>query len=325
MAQARLQSSPFSAKNSPRGRRNDDSPSRQVQWELERALNQLQLHEIETFKLHAYQKRQQQEDLDAREAAQAHAHRLELNAANTQHEVVRKQAEAVLQAYIKREAEERRRREEEERRKLEEEERRRVADEEVRRRAEEERRAREEKERRDREERARQDAERREKQKAEAEEKARKDREDTQRQQLEDRAKADQQTALKKQQEAAAAAAAPRAAPASLPTTSQTVTTQTRSPITDIEKRHNEYLALHKKLKTFRKDFWASSRQNPALKPYVGDMRRALKTSVGQLTDDKAVNRIGVSGTRSTPMQSVSSRLTYFIARASQGDFAPSP
>jgi nucleoporin GLE1 len=258
--------------------------------------------------LHAYHKRQQQEELDAREAAQAHVHRLELNAANAQHEVVRIQAEAVLQAYIKNEEEQRRRRLEEEQRRLDEEERRRRAEEEARRRAEEERRAREEKKRRDeearaKEARAKEEAEQRAKEEAEAAEKDQLEKEAAARRHQEEKARVDQAATLQKQQEEEAAAAAAKSVPALQPSTSQSTPGQTHSPSPAIEKRHNEYLALHKKLKTFRSEFWTSTRTNPALKPHVGDMRRAMRTSVGQLTDDKVANRIAVRRIIGTSMQ----------------------
>jgi hypothetical protein len=58
---------------------------------------------------------------------------------------------------------------------------------------------------------------------------------------------------------------------------------------------HKQYLAIHKTLKAFRKHFWDNTRKDAALKPYVGDMRRAMRTSVGQLTDDKVGNKKAVS------------------------------
>jgi nucleoporin GLE1 len=293
MARARLPSSPLSARNSPRGLRNEDSPSRQLQWDLERALSQVHLHEIESSRLHAYQKRQHQEDLDAREAAQARVHRLELSAAHAQHEVIRKQAEAVLQAYIKKEEEEekeRLRREEEERRRLEEE-KRRIAEDEARKRAEQERRAREEHEHYESQERARKEAERKAKEQADIAAKERRDKEERQRQ--EEKAKAEQEAEQKKQQEAETA----RSAAAPQPSVPHDASGHPRSDASDIEKIHKGYLTLHKKLKKFRLEFWSATRTDSALKPHVGDMRRAMRTSVGQLTDDKAANRIAVSNT----------------------------
>lgn len=297
MAQGRLHSSPLAARNSPRARRNDDSPSRQLQFELERAFSQIHLHEVERQKLHVHQRRQQQEDLDARELAQAEVHRAELNVASAQHEVIRRQAEAVLQAYIKQEEVERRRREEE-RRRLEEEERRKQEEDSARRRAEEERKAREERERREREERARAEAERQalyEKQKAEAEEKQRRERKEAEQKEREERAQAEREAAFQKEEAEKQAAAVKASTPT--PSAAQPLqgVGQRSASSPDLERLHQSYLAIHKKLKGFRKDFWELVKKDPTLKPHVGDMRRAMRTSVGQLTDDKVGNRKAVS------------------------------
>ncbi|KAK4949748.1 hypothetical protein LTR10_011590 [Elasticomyces elasticus] len=287
-----LHSSPFQARNSSRSRRNEDSPSRQLQFELERAFSQIHLQEVERQKLHAYQRRQQCEELDAKESAKAEAHRAELNVATAQHEIVRQQAEAVLQAYLKQEEEERRRREEE-RRRQEEEARRRHEEEQARKRAEQERKEREERERREREQRAREEAERyainerqkAEAQKAEAEAEAnkRKEEETARRKQQEEQAKAEQEARTKKVEAAATASAPiPPRSVAPTPVSSKSSTT---------EAEHQNYLAIHKKLKRFRSEFWEKVKKDPSLKPHVGDMRRAIKTSVGQLTDDKVGNK----------------------------------
>jgi nucleoporin GLE1 len=303
MAQARLSGSPLAARNSPRTGRNQDSPSRQLQWELERALSQLDLHEIERTKLHAHQKRQERDELDAREAAQATAYRLERDAVSARLEAVRQRAEEILQAHIEKEAEELRQRQEQERRRLEEEQRRleqeeqrRRAEEEARRQAELQRRIRAEQEVREREERARREAEERARQTAEADEKRRAEKAAAERKLQEEqaRAKAAEEAAVKKQQ-ADAQAAAEKAVHPPRPAASQPTTTHVPNVAPEVEGEHKEYLSIHQKLKKFRVDFWTSTRNDPALKPHVGDMRRAMKTSVGQLTDDKATNKIAVS------------------------------
>ncbi|KIW13300.1 hypothetical protein PV08_08488 [Exophiala spinifera] len=309
MAQTKLHSSPFSARNSPRNRRLDESPSRQLQFELDRAFSQIQLQECERQKVYAYQRRQQQEELDAKELAQAEAHRTELSLANAQHEVVRLQAEAVLQAYLKKEEEDRRRREEE-RKRQEEEERKRREEEEARIRAEQERREREERERKEREERAKAEAQRQalyEKQKAEAEEKRRQEKEAEERKQQEEKLKAHQEAALRQQEAekaAAAAAAASAAATAAASKTQLTAATTPQIPpgkaSPNIEAIHQNYLGIHKKLKVFRKQFTENVKKDPNLKPHVGDMRRAMRTSVGQLTEDKVGNRKAHDRVRTT-------------------------
>lgn len=294
-------------------RRSDDSPSRKVEYDLERAFTQVHLHHAECQKLDSFQRRQQQEELDAREMAQAEVHRKEINFATAQHELVRQQAEAVLRSYLKKEEEERRKREEERRRQEEEEERRRQEAEAARRRAEQERREREERDRREKEERERAEKEHLanlQKQKAEAEEKQRKEREATEQAQREEnerieraqKEKADQETALKQQQQqreevakAGAATSKTQTQAGSASATPGQRAAQGASPSRyDQESEHKHYLAIHQRLKAFRKDFWDNTRKNPALKPHVGDMRRAMKTSIGQLTDDKAGNRVPV-------------------------------
>jgi len=141
-------------------RKSDDSPSRKVEYDLERAFSQVHLHHAECQRLDSYQRRQQQEELDAKEMVQAEVHRKEINYATAQHELVRQQAEAVLRSYLKKEEEEQRKREEERRRQEEEEEKRRQEAEAARRRAELERREREETERREREDREKAEKER---------------------------------------------------------------------------------------------------------------------------------------------------------------------
>ncbi|KAL2430511.1 mRNA export factor GLE1 [Exophiala dermatitidis] len=305
MAQARLHSSPLQARSSPRGRRNDDSPSRQVQFELERAFSQIHLHEVERQKLHVYQRRQQQEELDAKELAQAEVHLAELSVANAKHDGVRRQAEAVLHAYIKQQEEEERRRREEERKRLEEEARRKQQEELARKRAEEERKAKEEKERREREEQAKAEAERQamlEKQKAEAEERRRRENEAAEKKQREEQLKAEQEAVLRKQ-EAEKQAAAAAATQATAPTPQSTSHSPAMS--SDLEALHRNYLAIHKKLKEFRKGFWEQVKKDPNLKPHVGDMRRAMRTSVGQLTDDKVGNKKAHERVKTTLLKSL--------------------
>ncbi|KAG9779504.1 mRNA export factor GLE1 [Exophiala dermatitidis] len=323
MAQARLHSSPLQARSSPRGRRNDDSPSRQIQFELERAFSQIHLHEVERQKLHVYQRRQQQEELDAKELAQAEVHLAELKVANAKHDGVRQQAEAVLHAYIKQQEEEERRRREEERKRLEEEERRKQQEELARKRAEEERKAMEEKERREREEQAKAEAERQAelgKKKAEAEERRRRENEAAERKQREEQLKAEQEAVLRKQEAEKQAAAAAASTQATAPTSQSTSQSPATSP--DLEALHRNYLAIHKKLKEFRKGFWEQVKKDPNLKPHVGDMRRAMRTSVGQLTDDKIGNKKAHERVKTTLLRSLTEIPSPPV---SVNDYLPSP
>jgi len=303
MAQARA-GSPLRPATSPQGLpRNDDSPSRQLQFELERAFSLIQLHESERQKLHAFNRRVHQQELDAKELAQAEVHKAELDYANARHDFVRQQAEAVLEDHIRKEEEDRRRREEDERRRKEEEEeererQRRQREEEARRRAEAERKARQEAERKAQEEREKADREARlalyekakaaeeEKRRREREEAGRQEREEAERREREEKAKADEQAAKREQaQKEIERARVPAPGPAQ---------SQERAWSADPEIRHKDYLRIHRKLKTFRKDFWENAKKDVNLKPVVGDMRRAMRMSVGQLTDDKVGNRKAV-------------------------------
>ncbi|RMZ75062.1 hypothetical protein DV738_g5669, partial [Chaetothyriales sp. CBS 135597] len=187
-----------------------ESPVRQVEVDLERKFKHIRLHDEERQKVYVYNRKLLQDELDAKEHAQAAAHKADIDQALAKHEIVRQQAVAVLQAHIRAEEEQRRQQEEESRRI-----------------AEEERRVREEKERKEREE----------KERKEREEKERKAREDEE------------------------------------------------------QVRHKHYLSIHRRLKTFRRDFLQSAKAMPSLKGIPGEMRRTIKTAVGQLTiSDKKAN-----------------------------------
>lgn len=265
---------------SPRNRYND-SPSRQLHHNLEDSIAQLHLYDSERQKLHAYQRKSVQDELDARELAQAMAHKAEIDHAIARHEIVRQQAVAVLEAHI---------REEEERKRQQEEEERRQQEEQARRKAEETRRINEERERRAKEERekaaaAKRAAERRAQ--AEEEEKQRQERESAaeQQRQAEQKAQADAEAAKAKQKPAQPAALTASAPPGDEAAWSS-----------NPEIRHRQYLGIHRQLKVFRKDFWTAAKKDPRLKDIIGNMRREIRTSVGQLTTaDKLTNSKVVS------------------------------
>lgn len=58
---------------------------------------------------------------------------------------------------------------------------------------------------------------------------------------------------------------------------------------------HQRYLEIHRKLKELRKGMLDQAKQNKALKDIMGDVRRGIRQSVGQLTTGKGVNKIPVS------------------------------
>ncbi len=279
-------SNSFSKTHLPRNR-NRDSPSQQLHVELEETFAQLQLHESERQKLHAFNRKSVQDDLDARELAQAVAHNTEIDNAIAKHEIVRQEAIAVLEAHVREEEEERRRWEEEDRRRREEE---------ARRKAEEQQRIREEKERRAQEQKQKAEAARRaaaERAKAEEEERGRREREATAEKERQTRVQAEAEARATSAKEEAAKAAAAKSLP--VPKQSTSIPNQEPPWSAHPEIRHRHYLEIHQRLKTFRMEFWKNSRTDPQLKPFAGDMRRVLKTSINQLSfHDKKSNLAAV-------------------------------
>lgn len=277
----------------------DDSPSRQLMLDLERALNQAQIHETELQKVHVYDRRLFRENLDRLDTKKAQEDAAALTAATTRHETVRKEAEAELQRYY---------RELEEQDGLKKQEEERVAKEqharakaEAKRKSEEEakRKARIEKEqaaaRKAAEERAQaEEAENRKREETAAREKAEKERKQQVEQEVtiarqqaaEEQIAREQSTREKKAQETASETIADRPEQ-----TTRRPEQQHSTIIDEHETQHQRFLQIHQNLKKFRKDFWAQCKKDANLKSKVGDLRRAIKTSVGQLTEAKGANR----------------------------------
>ena len=65
---------------------------------------------------------------------------------------------------------------------------------------------------------------------------------------------------------------------------------------------HQRYMEIHRKLKELRKGMLDQVKQNPAMKEIMGNVRRAIKQSVGQLTMGKGVNKVPVGYFMSTPI-----------------------
>ena len=88
----------------------------------------------------------------------------------------------------------------------------------------------------------------------------------------------------------------PLLAPAPAPTPSVQQSTVTTKPIqnTQLEAEHSRYLEIHRALKEFRKFMAAQAKQNTQLKGAMGDMRREIRKSVGQLRDGKGANKVQV-------------------------------
>lgn len=257
-----------------------DSPSRQLLWELSRLAVTAQEDLYERL----------DRDSQEREAA----HKSALAKAIAKHEKVRKDAEAERDRLEKQMQQERERRAAEARQ--EEERQRRVA---LEREKVEKRRAAEQAEAAARAERAAT-----EERNAElARQKAEKDRQTAEavkakkiQQQEEAKKKADDERRVK--EEAAAGAGAGAAQEARLNTStakqSRLITQgQIRNPQREAE--HQRYLEIHKNLKELRKSMVQQAKQDSKLKSRMGDMRRDIKKSVGQIIEGKGKNTKPVS------------------------------
>ena len=87
---------------------------------------------------------------------------------------------------------------------------------------------------------------------------------------------------------------APVTAPAPAPAVQQSTPTTQPTQDTQLEAEHSRYLEIHRALKELRKFMTAQAKQNAALKGAMGDMRREIRKSVGQLRDGKGANRVQV-------------------------------
>lgn len=259
--------------------------------DLERALSQIHVHELEVQKVYKYDRRLFQENLDLADTRKAEEDVAALDAATSRHENVRKEAEAELQLYY-------REVEKQERIKREEEEKKRERERHARAQAEAKRKAREEAERiaaKEREQAAKKRA-------LEAEAKA-EESERVRREEALAREKAAAENKQKELDEKVRAKEVAEEETARKTLAQQTATSlESRSPqglsaatanLSD-ETRHQRYLQIHQNLKSFRKEFWTQCKRDSNLKSKVGDMRRAIKTSVGQLTEAKGANKVPV-------------------------------
>lgn len=108
------------------------------------------------------------------------------------------------------------------------------------------------------------------------------------------------QAAEARVKEAIVAAQGSRAqnAPENAATTQQATTTSRRNP--EREAAHQKYVEIHQRLKDMRRFMTNGAKRNPDLKRCMGDMRREIKKSVGQLRDERGANKQPVSVTIST-------------------------
>ena len=277
-----------------------DSPSRQLLWEL----SHLGIKNQEEFYARLDQQSHEREII----------HRNALAAAVAQHTRVRESAENARRELELRIENERQRREEEERRELREREQEKAERELYQKRAEaaerelyqkraEAERFRQAQLEREKREQAVKDAEAARKQ---LEEKVRKD--DATRKEAERKSAVAKQQALeareaeRKANEAKAVEARSRVltqASTQNATTVRPTAVLSTSAQPEREAEHQRYLAIHKNLKQLRKFVVAESKKHDELKQNMGDIRRQIRKSIGQLTIGQNANKkpVGFSNT----------------------------
>lgn len=265
-----------------------DSPSRQLLWEL----GQLAISTQEGFYAHLDRESHEREAL----------HQQALAAATVKHESVRRTAEQYRERLDAQIQAERKRRDDEEQRELEK-----LRREKVEQEIEERKRDVERAKTIELEEKRIAEVKRLEKEAADRK-KAERERQDaeTAKRQEEERQKAARQkdeaaAAEVRAREAAVAAQNARSAPviqapAPIPAPPVQQSTPATQPIqnTQPEAEHSRYLDIHRALKELRKFMTAQAKQNAQLKGSMGDMRREIRKSVGQLRDGKGANKVQV-------------------------------
>lgn len=249
-----------------------DAASKQIINDLVQQMEQVKVFNADLKKVHAYERQRFYDELDRADAEREALHTAALDKVKALHDSVRAEAEATLKQWLL-EEEEARRREEEKARKEQE----RIEREKA------------EKLQREQQEAARLEAERKAqeeaKQKAEQEaararQAAQEERERKEREQRE-RAEAEKRREAQQAEQKARALEVEKIGAGRL--TDEDVRVQER------------YVALHKTLKEMRQWLRAIGKEQPEVKQVMGDLRRAIKKTVGQLRDGKGANREQVS------------------------------
>ncbi|KAJ6145407.1 hypothetical protein N7470_009302 [Penicillium chermesinum] len=253
-----------------------DSPSKQLMLDLVRDLEQVRLFDYELKQAHAYERKLFYDELDEIDRKKEAVHMAALDKAAALHDSLRKEAEAILREHNRAEEAERLRKEEAAR--LERE---RIEKEKA------------EKLRREQEEEARILAERKA-----AEQARKKAEEDAERARLAAQAEADRLAREKKEKEDAERRKREEEAKKAQQAADEEAKTQAQQKIggghltateIDIQKR---YVEIHKTLKEFRAWLKEEGKKHPSVKQAMGDMRRSIKKSVGQLRDGKGTNKV---------------------------------
>lgn len=258
-----------------------DSPSKQLIDDLTRDLEQVKIFNADLKKVHAYERKSFYDNLDRIDREREAIHTAALNEAAAFHDRVREQAEETLKEHIRAEEAERLRQEEAARKEKE--------------RLERIQREKAEQLRRQQEEAARAEAERKAKDEAakraaeEAEQARKAAQADKERREREERERLE---AVKRKQEADAKQAQHEAEQKTKAEESLKVGA---GGLTEEEARiHQRYVELHKTLKEMREWLRGIGKANPPVKQAMGDMRRSIKKSVGQLRDGKGANKTQV-------------------------------
>lgn len=268
-----------------------DSPSKQLMLDLAKDLEDLRLHNSDLKKAKAYERRSFYERLDRIDHELETQHNAALDRVAALHGQVREQAEETLRDHLRAEEEERRRKEEEARREKERVEREKA--EKLRR--EQEEAARKEAERRAQEEakkKAAEEAERARKAAQEESERQERQRQEEEKQQRDAESQKAEQAAAQRQEESRQQEQAEQQK--KLGGGRQTEE-ETRVQL--------RYVELHQHLKKFRLWLKEQGKTHAVVKQTMGDVRRSLKKSVGQLREGKGANKGQVS------LSSFSSRL----------------
>ncbi|KXG46881.1 uncharacterized protein PGRI_036270 [Penicillium griseofulvum] len=256
-----------------------DSPSKQLMLDLVRDLEQVKLFDADLKKVHQYERKLFYENLDRIDSEREAVHTAALDEAAAFHDSVREEAETTLKDHLRAEEEERLRKEEAIRKEQERIEREKAEklrrEQEAAARVEAERQAKEQAEKKAKEEAAKKAAAVENARKAEVEERLRKEREqaDAQKRKQDEEARkvqdeADQKALSQQQQKLGAGNLS-----------AEDIRVQQR------------YVKLHKTLKEMRKWLKDIGQTQPDLKATMGNLRRSIKKSVGQLRSGTGANK----------------------------------
>lgn len=265
----------------------------------------------------------EQLDLDAAEREKLHQE--ELARAALEHERIRQSAERERQRLALEEERQRQQREEEEKRELDRLRQEKVQLEIASQKRQLEQRKQEEEQRRQAAEHARQLAEtdariKAQKEKDEADQKRRVDQAESDRKAREaaaaaDKAKSQQAQLVQQLQQHPPQPPQQVLQPSTGPATSGTSsvapprsvgTSPLQSTVAEREANHQKYLDLHKRLKEFRSNMVAMSKQHPTLKGKLGDARRDLRTRTGQITNDRTAHTKSIGKIREVFQEAIS-------------------